>query len=176
MRAARANRCSCGCERLLAELAQRVVAALEQLARDRETGAGAAEALRGLAVVVAVRAPVSGGAQGGLEQRPARRWRALAAEMSRRAAPVGLVDGDVQPGIADRVARGGEAPRVAELGQDRHGRHLADAELAHQGAAARLSARIAAQLLVDRRELAIERVDHRDRYRDLLACGRWQCL
>src|SRR5215218_260094 len=161
MSAARANRSLRRRQRLLAELAQRVVAALEQLARDRQPGAGAAYALRGLAVVVAVRAPAPGRAERGLEQRPPQRRRTLAAQMPGRAAPVGLVDGDVQAGIADRVTRRGEAPRVAELGQDRDRRHLADAELAHQRAAAWLPARITAQLPVERRELAVERRDHR---------------
>jgi hypothetical protein len=44
-----------GLQRLLAELAQRVVAALQQLARDRKARAIAAEALGGLGVVVAIR-------------------------------------------------------------------------------------------------------------------------
>ena len=38
-------------QRLLAELAQRVVAALEQFARDGQAGAVSAEPLRGLEVV-----------------------------------------------------------------------------------------------------------------------------
>src|SRR5512132_2602870 len=109
MRAARANGSSGGRERLLAELAQRVVAALEQLACHRQPRAGAAEALGRLAVIITVRAPGPGSAERGLEQRPPQRRRPLAAQMPGRAAPVGLVDSDVQPGIADRVARGGEA-------------------------------------------------------------------
>ena len=36
------------------------------------------------------------------------------------------MDGDVQPGVADGVARGGEAPRVAELGEDRDRGQLAE--------------------------------------------------
>ena len=31
-----------------------------------------------------------------------------------------LMDGDVQPGVADGVTRGGKPSRVAELGEDRH--------------------------------------------------------
>src|SRR6187200_2986995 len=96
--------------------------------------------------------------------------------MPGRAASVGLMYGDVEPGIADGVTRAGEAARVAELGEDCDRGHLADAELAHQRAAAGLAAGIAAQLLIDRRELGLERVDHRDRHRDLLAPGRRQRL
>ena len=54
--AARTSGGSCGLERLVAEFAQRVVAALEQLAGEREAGAVAAEPLGGLEVVGAVRA------------------------------------------------------------------------------------------------------------------------
>ena len=50
-----------GCECLLAELAQRVVAALEQLARDRQARAVVPEPLGRLAVVVAVRAALPAG-------------------------------------------------------------------------------------------------------------------
>ena len=47
----RARTVSCGLQSLLAELAQGVVAALEEFARDREAGAVAAEPLSGLLVV-----------------------------------------------------------------------------------------------------------------------------
>src|SRR3954452_25090023 len=112
MRAAGANESSGGRQRLLAELTQRVEAALEQLARHREAGGGAAGAFCGLAVVVVVGAAAPRRAQRRLEQRPPQRRRALAAEMSRRAASVGLVHGDVQPGIADGVTRPVEAARA----------------------------------------------------------------
>jgi hypothetical protein len=85
-----------------------VEAALEQLAGEREAGAVAAQALGGLVVVGAVGTARPPRGLGGLEQRPSQRRRALAREMPRRAALVGLVDGDVQPGVADGVARGGE--------------------------------------------------------------------
>src|SRR3954468_17596400 len=117
MRAARATGSSGGRERLLAELAQRVVAALEQLARDRQPGAGAAETLRRLAVVVAVRAASPRRAERRLEQRPPQSRRPLAAQMPGRPAPIGLMHRDVQPGVADRVTRRREPARVAELGE-----------------------------------------------------------
>src|ERR1700758_2344148 len=44
---------SCGSERLLPELAERVVAALEQLARDRYAGAASTDPLLGFQVVLA---------------------------------------------------------------------------------------------------------------------------
>src|SRR3954447_21438133 len=80
--AARARPFSRGLKRLVAELAQGVVAALEQLARDREAGAVAAEPLGCLEVVVAVGAAVATGGLGGLVERPAQRRRSLAGEMA----------------------------------------------------------------------------------------------
>jgi hypothetical protein len=47
-----------------------------------------------------------------VEEQPRARRRALSAQMPGRAAPVGLVDGDVQPGIADGVARRREPARI----------------------------------------------------------------
>jgi hypothetical protein len=46
----------------------------------------------------------------------------------------------------------------------------------HQRTAAHLAARIGAQLSVERSDLRLERVDHRDRDRDLLARRRGQRL
>jgi hypothetical protein len=44
-----------------------------------------------------------------------------------RAFLVGLVDGDVEPGVADGVVGGREAATIAELGQDRGRAYRADA-------------------------------------------------
>src|SRR3954465_1482620 len=55
VRAARAVRLSCGLKGLLAELPQRVEAALEQLAGDGQAGAVAAQPRGGRDVVVVVR-------------------------------------------------------------------------------------------------------------------------
>ena len=88
--------------------------------------------------------------------------------MTARAALVGLVHGDVQAGEADRVTGGGEPAGVAELGQDRHRGQLPDPELGQQRLAARLVAREGPQALVHRSELDVQRVDHRQRERDLL--------
>src|SRR3954452_7645153 len=104
-RAGRAPKRSGGRQGLVAELAQGVETALEEIAREREAGAVAAEALGGLVVVGAVGAAGTAGGLGGFEQRPTQRRRSLAREVSGGAALVGLVDGDVQPGIADGVAR-----------------------------------------------------------------------
>src|SRR4051794_14641765 len=106
MRAARTDQRSCGLQGLLAEFAQRVVAALEQFARDGQAGAVAAEPFGRLLVVVVVGGARAAGALGGLEERPAQRWRALAGEVPWGAAGVGLVDGDVQAGVADGFTRG----------------------------------------------------------------------
>ena len=69
------------------------------------------------------------------------------------AAPVGLVDRDVQPGVAHRLPRGGESPAVTELGKDRDRRQLADPVMGIQRPASRLAARVDPQLLVQRRDL-----------------------
>ena len=55
----------------------------------------------------------SAGALGGLEERPAQRRWSLARQAAGRAARVGLVDGDVQPGVADGLARGVEKRRAS---------------------------------------------------------------
>ena len=67
-----------------------------------------------------------------------------------------LRDGDVEPGEAHGMARGGEAAGVPELGQDRDARELADAELALQGAAAALAAGEGGQLRLERREPLVD--------------------
>ena len=70
-----------GLERLVAEFAQRVEAALQELAGEREAGAVAAEALGGLVVVAAVGTAGAARGLGRLEQRPAQSGRPLAREM-----------------------------------------------------------------------------------------------
>src|SRR6201989_2841523 len=81
-----------GLKRLLAELTQRVVAALQKLARDRQARPVTTNALLGLEVVGAVRAALPTARDlRGLIQRPAQRRRPLAGDVSRRAAPIGLV-------------------------------------------------------------------------------------
>jgi hypothetical protein len=97
----------------------------------------------------------------------------LAGEAARRATRVGLVDGDVQAGVAHGLARGGEAARVAELGEDRDRRQRADPVVAHQRAAAGLALGVLAQLLVQRHELGVVGVDQGKRDGDLLA-RRWR--
>jgi hypothetical protein len=94
-----------GLQGLVAEFAQDVVAALEQFACECEAGAVAAESFGGLVVVGAV--GVAGPACGlrGLIERPTQRGRPLAREVPGRAAPIGLMDGDVQSGVADGLAR-----------------------------------------------------------------------
>jgi hypothetical protein len=79
------------------------------------------------------------------------------------------MDGDVQPGVADGVARGGEASCVAELSEDRHRGQLTDDVMLHQRSAAGLAARVEPQGARDRRRLRVECVDHLKRDRDLLA-------
>jgi hypothetical protein len=81
-----------------------------------------------------------------------------------RAPLIGGVHGDVQSSETDSFSRGGEAAGVAELGEDRHRGELADPVVDHQRLAARLAAGVAAQLLVERRELAVQRIDHGQRH------------
>src|ERR671934_931567 len=70
---------------------------------------------------------------------PSAAWGALPAQMSRRAALIGPIHGDVQADVADGVARGGEPAAVAELSEDRHRGQLTDAVVAHQRLAAGLA-------------------------------------
>ena len=67
------------------------------------------------------------------------------------------------------MARGGEPGAVTELGEDRDRGQPPDPVVRHQRLAPGLAARVGAQLLVERRDLHLERVDHRQRDRDLLA-------
>jgi hypothetical protein len=90
------------------------------------------------------------------------------------AALIGLMHGDVQPAVADRQARGREAPAVAQLGEDRHRAKLADPVVAHQRPTADLAASVATQRQVQRGDLHLERVDHQQRDRDLLTRGLGQ--
>jgi hypothetical protein len=73
------------------------------------------------------RADRRAGLVGGLERRPAQRRRALAGEPARGALGVRLRDGDVEAGVADRLARAREPRGVAELGQERDRGQRADA-------------------------------------------------
>src|SRR4051812_7975745 len=106
MRAARAPTAggSGGGEGVVAELTQDVVTAFEEFARQRQTCAVAAKPFGDLIVVGTVRAAWPARGLRGFVKRPAQRGRALPGEMSGRAAPIGLMDGDVQAGVADRLA------------------------------------------------------------------------
>src|SRR5215213_10869302 len=79
------------------------------------------------------------------------------------------MDGDVQARVTDRLSAGAEAARVAELGEDRDRGQLTDAVETHQRAATGLATRVATQLVRDAGRLTVERVDHRQRDRDLFA-------
>src|SRR5579862_3184823 len=87
--------------------------------------------------------------------------------MTGRASLVRLRDGDIEAGIAERAPRGAEAARIAELAQDRDRGQLADPVVAHQRLAARLEARVGAQLTLDRLQLTPDLVDHPQRDVDL---------
>jgi hypothetical protein len=106
---------SCGLERLVAEVPERVVAAFEESAGDRQARALVSEPGLGLEIVVVVGRADSARDHGGLVERPAQRGGTLPTEVPGRAALIGLIDGDVQAGVADGVARGGEPSAVAEL-------------------------------------------------------------
>src|SRR6266511_2842758 len=92
-------------ERLLAELAQDVVGAPAELARDREAGAVVVDPVGDLEVVAAVGRAGAGGRLCRLEQGPAQQRGPLVREVAGRALLVGLVDGDVEAGVTNRVVR-----------------------------------------------------------------------
>src|SRR6266542_5312311 len=162
-----------GGERFVAELAQDVVRAPAELARNREAGAVVIDPLGNLEVVGVVGRASAGGRQRRLEQRPAQQLRPLVREVAGRAFLVGLVDGDVETGVADGVVGACEAASIAELRQDRGRAHRPDpVQACDQGAAAGLAAGEGAELSVERRQFAIDRVDHPQRQRDELAPGR----
>src|SRR5262249_47845772 len=65
-------------------------------------------------VVVVVGGDGPGGADGGLEQRPAQHAGALVGEVATRPLAVGGVHGDVEAAVANGVGGGGEAAAVAQ--------------------------------------------------------------
>ena len=69
---------------------------------------------------------------------------------------VGLVHGDVDPGVADDLHRPGETPAVPELGPDRHRGETADPEVVgDQGPTGGLACPEPDQLGAQRPELRI---------------------
>src|SRR6266508_10121 len=145
-----------GGERLVAELTQDVVRAPTELAGNREAGAVVVDPLGNLQVVAVVGRTGAGGRQRRLEQRPAQQFRPLVREVAGRAFLAGLVNGDVEAGVADGVVGAREAAGIAELGQDRGRTHRPDpVQAGHQGAAAGLAAGEGAELSVERRQFAI---------------------
>ena len=123
----RAAQVATGSRALVAERAEEVVAAFQELARDRDARAVAADPRGELFVVGAVRAAGTTRGLRGFVERPAQRGWSLPTEMPRGAALVGFADRDVQTPVADRVAGVLKPAGVAELGEDRDRRQLADA-------------------------------------------------
>jgi hypothetical protein len=70
---------------------------------------------------------------------------------------------------ADGLPGGREAAGVTELGNDRDRGQRADPIVGHQRFASRLATRERAQLFIQRSDLLVKRVDHRQRNSDLLA-------
>src|SRR6266513_1789113 len=109
------------CDRLLdggegriAQFAQDVVGASAELARQREAGAGVVDPLGDLEVVAVVGRADAGARQRRFEQRPPQHVGPLVGEVARGALAVGLVDGDIEAGVADSVVGGRETAGVAE--------------------------------------------------------------
>src|SRR6266498_818604 len=92
-------------ERLVAELAEDVVGAPAELAGNREAGAVVVDPVGDLEVVAAVGRAGAGGRLCRLEQGPAQQRGPLVREVAGRALLVGLVDGDVEAGVTNRVVR-----------------------------------------------------------------------
>src|SRR5215211_6831606 len=164
-----------GFERAGPEVAEGVEGAPGELARDRHRRAGVGEAAgleREVVGVVGALGPAGG--LGGFEQRPAQLWRALLGQLANPGAAVGAVDADVEAGPADGLARGGQTRDVTEFAEDHRRGQLAYPELALERPTARLAAGEPAQLLLERAELAVDRVDQRQRDLDPLAVRRGQ--
>jgi hypothetical protein len=123
--------------------------------------------------VVVVGRGLPGGLLAGLVQRPTQHRRALVREVAGSAPGVGLVEGDVQAGVADSVVGACEAAAVAELGEDRGRADRPDpVQALAQRAAAGLPGGERAQLPVERHQLQVEHVEHAQGERDELAAGR----
>src|SRR6266851_4810357 len=108
-----------GGEGLIAQFAEDVVSASAKLAGKRDAGAVMVDPLGDLEVVAVVGRADAGRRKRGFEERPAQYLGALVREVAGRAFAVGLVDRDVEAGVADGVVRGGKPACVAELGEDR---------------------------------------------------------
>src|SRR5439155_25189440 len=168
-----------GCDRLLdggegliAQFAEEVVGAPAELAGKREAGAGVVDPRGDLEVVAVVGRADAGARERRFEERPAQHLGPLIGEVAGRALAIGLVDGDVEAGVADGVVGGGEATRVAELGENRGRAHRPDAVQAPaQRAAAGLAARKDAELAGKWCQLLVERIDHPQPELDQLAAG-----
>ncbi len=97
-----------GRERVVAEVSEGVVTALEELARDCEQRPVMPKASRGLAVVVVVRGALARRDLRGFIQRPTQARRALTGQMPGSASLVGGVHGDIQAGVAEGLPGGRE--------------------------------------------------------------------
>src|SRR6266516_5039302 len=162
-----------GGEGLIAQFAEDVVGVSAELACKREAGAGVVDPLGDLEVVAVVGRADAGARERRFEERPAQYFGPLMGEVAGRALAVGLVDGDVEAGVADGVVGGGEATRVAEFGEDRGRAHRPDAVQARdQRAAAGLAARKYAELAGKWHQLLVERIDHPQPELDQLSPGR----
>lgn len=82
-----------------------------------------------------------GGADSGLEQRPAQKAGALAGEVTTRPLGIGGVDGDIEAAVAYGVGGGGETATVAEFRPDCERGQGADTVVSLECTAARLRAR-----------------------------------
>src|SRR6266540_7157884 len=125
-----------GGEGLIAQFAEDVVGASAEFARKREAGAGVVDPLGDLEVVAVVGRADAGARERRFEERPAQHLGTLMGEVAGRALAIGLVDGDVEAGVADGVVGGRETARVAELGEDRGRAHRPDAVQARDQRAA----------------------------------------
>src|SRR5829696_5880818 len=147
-----------------AELTEGVETAPGELARDRQRGPGVRQPARlEREVVGAVGARRPARRLGRFVERPAQLRRSLPSQLAGPRAAVGAVHADIEAGAAHRLARRRQARHVAEL--------AADPVVAHQRPATGLAAGQPAQPLLERGELAVERLDHRQRHLDPLAGG-----
>src|SRR5436190_15429598 len=149
------------------ELAQDVVDALADLARDGQPRDGGVAAGAGRAIDGDVGSALPVRVHGSLDERPTQMRRAGLREMAAPARLARLVDDRVEPGKPRDLLGATETACVADLGEQVTGEDRADPVDRLQRLGALIAASETPQLRVDRPELRLQRADDREQRVDL---------